>query len=123
MSDQPRSDQPGPDQPAPDQPVARDPAEPSTERLETPPPDAPPPPPQARKAPGRFGRLARHRATQLVAAGLAGLVIGGGVVALVGDDEDRPARGFRTAPYFDHGWAPPGPHRPGWGPRWDEPGR
>ncbi|WP_367128976.1 hypothetical protein [Saccharothrix sp. HUAS TT1] len=36
--------------------------------------------------------MVRHRATQLVAVGLLGLVLGGGIVALL--DRDRPRHGF-----------------------------
>ncbi|WP_143091510.1 hypothetical protein [Lentzea albida] len=49
----------------------------------------PPPPPAATPAaavpagPGRGRRFVRHRATQLVAVGLLGLVLGGGIVGAV----------------------------------------
>ncbi len=50
--------------------------------------EAPPPPPPAAATPvaagpGRVRRFAGHRATQLVAVGLLGLVLGGGVVGAV----------------------------------------
>lgn len=43
----------------------------------------PPPPPSGRAT---IGRVVRHRATQLVAVGLLGLVLGGGIVALADRD-------------------------------------
>ncbi|MFC6088763.1 hypothetical protein [Saccharothrix lopnurensis] len=46
-----------------------------------------PPPPTAPRR--RFGRVVRHRATQLVAVGLLGLVLGGGLVALLDRDHHR----------------------------------
>jgi len=49
-----------------------------------PPPAATPAPPAAVPAPrGRARRFAGHRATQLVAVGLLGLVLGGGIVGAV----------------------------------------
>ncbi|TCO49804.1 hypothetical protein [Actinocrispum wychmicini] len=66
---------------------------------------APPPPPPYHappRPPGGFGRFVRHRATQIVAAGLAGLVIGGGAIALInhgGNGRPVPAHGFRGDGY------------------------
>ncbi|GAB2785161.1 hypothetical protein GCM10027199_70990 [Amycolatopsis magusensis] len=46
------------------------------------------------RKPGGFGRFVRHRATGLVAAGLAGLLVGGGIVGLVAaSDHDGPRDG------------------------------
>ncbi|MFD9705848.1 hypothetical protein [Lentzea sp. NPDC059081] len=77
--------QPAPQQPAPQQPTA---AQPTAEHAAAAPP--PPPPPAAGvpvtavpAQPGRVRRFAGHRATQLVAVGLLGLVLGGGVVGAV----------------------------------------
>jgi hypothetical protein len=73
--------------------------------------EAPPPPPAqtaAARTPGGFGRFVRHRATQIVAAGLAGLVIGGGAVALISHDgpRGRDNYGYHAprghGPYWDH---------------------
>ncbi|QFZ21924.1 hypothetical protein [Saccharothrix syringae] len=71
--------EPPPQSPRPPQPAAEQPAEP------VPPPVAPRPATRA-----GFGRFARHRATQLVAVGLLGLVLGAGIVALAGRDGHRP---------------------------------
>ena len=104
-SNEPQAAQPAPDQattplpaeapatpgqqPAPDQPAAT---------AAEPPPAAPQPAPTAAEAPpaaapipsaaapasrGRVRRFAGHRATQLVAVGLLGLVLGGGIVGAV----------------------------------------
>ncbi|WP_329790219.1 hypothetical protein V1227_39775 [Lentzea sp. DG1S-22] len=62
-------------QPAPDQPAA-----------EPPPPAAATPSVAVPARPGRVRRLAGHRATQVVAAGLLGLVLGGGIVGAVAAD-------------------------------------
>ncbi|GAA0209819.1 hypothetical protein GCM10010492_04510 [Saccharothrix mutabilis subsp. mutabilis] len=48
------------------------------------------PPPRRSSAVGRF---ARHRATQLVAVGLLGLVLGGGIVSMVDHDRGHDRRG------------------------------
>ncbi|ALG11756.1 hypothetical protein [Kibdelosporangium phytohabitans] len=82
-----------------------------------PPPPPPPPPPVAARTPGGFGRFVRHRATQIVAAGLAGLVIGGGVVALVDRDGPRGRDNYGYHGRFDDR----GPR--GGGPYWDRPDR
>lgn len=64
--------------------------------------------------PGRARRVVRHPVTHLVAAGLVGILIGGGAVALLDDayrgdreparaafeDERRPGEGFRMHPRF-----------------------
>ncbi|CAM3882081.1 hypothetical protein KIPE111705_29780 [Kibdelosporangium persicum] len=75
----------------------------------------PPVPPVPPRTPGRFGRFARHRATQLVAAGLAGLVIGGGAVALIDRDGPR-GRDYYGYHQFDRG---PRGNGPGWDQRPD----
>jgi hypothetical protein len=84
-----------------------------------PPPSAAayPPPYTASPSPGRFQRFARHRATHLVAAGLAGVIIGGGVVALA-DHVAGPGPGWRGGPPPAAQYHHPGPDRPGrpWGP-------
>lgn len=73
----------------------------------------PPQEPQEPQEPSRFGRAAGSKTTALVAAGLAGVLIGAGTMALIaftGDDDrddrdDRPARAemYRhgDGPYFD----------------------
>jgi hypothetical protein len=65
-------------------------------------------PPEPARDEGRARRFVGHRATPIVAAGLAGLLIGGGTMALIaytGDDDRRPrAEVFRDGddgPYFD----------------------
>lgn len=103
---------------ASDAPTVETPQEqPVTEAAETtetkaeapagPPPFAPPPPgyqpayPQQPRQPGKFRRFAGHRATQTVAAGVLGLVLGGVIVG--------------AATGFGHGGGPrdgrPGIHR------------
>ncbi|MEU7524539.1 hypothetical protein AB0A74_02245 [Saccharothrix sp. NPDC042600] len=62
------------------------------------PPSHNPPPPghTGFPPPGRssaVGRFARHRATQLVAVGLLGLVLGGGIVSMVDHDRGHDRRG------------------------------
>ncbi|USX52376.1 hypothetical protein [Lentzea sp. HUAS12] len=94
---EPSNDEPQAARPAPDQattPLPADPA-PSATAAQAPPAAAqapagpPPPPPAATPAaavpagPGRGRRFVRHRATQLVAVGLLGLVLGGGIVGAV----------------------------------------
>ncbi|MBM7862701.1 hypothetical protein [Lentzea nigeriaca] len=68
---------PGP-QPAAEQPAAAGPQAPAAPQAaaQVPPPAAPAPP-------GRVRRFAGHRATQLVAAGLLGLILGGGIVGAI----------------------------------------
>ncbi|MET9226527.1 hypothetical protein [Lentzea sp. NPDC003310] len=77
---------PTPQQPAPPHPAPADtPAATSAEA----PAGPPPPPPAATPSaavptpPGRGRRFVRHRATQLVAVGLLGLVLGGGIVGAI----------------------------------------
>ncbi|GAA1289853.1 hypothetical protein [Saccharothrix xinjiangensis] len=70
---QPPAERPAGEQPTAAQPTAAQPA--------------PPPPPVAPQR--RFGRVVRHRATQLVAVGLLGSVLGGGLVALLDRDRHR----------------------------------
>lgn len=76
------------------------------------PPEEPPPaaPPQEPREPSRFRRAAGSKTAALVAAGLAGVLIGAGTMALIaftGDDDrdDRRSRAemFRDGdgPYFD----------------------
>ncbi|KZB81671.1 hypothetical protein [Amycolatopsis regifaucium] len=87
------------------------PAEPETPAAA---PAGPPPgwvpAPQAPPAKGGFRRFAGHRATQLVAVGVLGFLLGGGVigtaVGLASRDGDRP--GFSRE---HHGSAGPGGHR------------
>ncbi|MFE2751825.1 hypothetical protein ACFXGA_07445 [Actinosynnema sp. NPDC059335] len=64
--------------------------------------------------------MVRHRATQLVAVGLLGLVLGGGIVALVDHDRrphygvghDRPGHGRFEERFDKRGdWGPRGPER------------
>ncbi|HUQ60184.1 hypothetical protein [Lentzea sp.] len=73
---QPTAPQPTAAQPeaAPQHPAAEHPA------AAPPPPAAAAPVAVAPAAPGRVRRFAGHRATQLVAVGLLGLVLGGGIV-------------------------------------------
>ncbi|MEU4805870.1 hypothetical protein [Actinosynnema sp. NPDC023587] len=66
----PRSDTPQSEAPRAEAPQA------AAGQQHIPPPHVPP------TTRGGFGRFARHRATQLVAVGLIGLVLGGGLVAL-----------------------------------------
>ncbi|ANN21269.1 hypothetical protein SD37_40655 [Amycolatopsis orientalis] len=87
--------------------TAKKPAEPETPAAaHTGPPPVPPAPP----AKGGFRRFAGHRATQLVAVGVLGFVIGGGVigtaVGLAAHHGDRP--GFSRG---HHGSAGPGGYR------------
>ncbi|MFI9812017.1 hypothetical protein [Saccharothrix variisporea] len=93
MPDQPHPEG-TPDQPTPAGPTAEQPAEAHAAGAE-PPPAAPPaadhPTPPRRGA--AVGRFARHRATQLVAVGLLGLVLGGGFVALLDHDRGHDRRG------------------------------
>jgi hypothetical protein len=114
-----------PDQPVPGEQAqtAQSAAEPAAQANQTaesgaaaPPPPPPPAPPYQQPAqPGGFGRFVRHRATQIVAAGIAGLLIGGAGVALIshGGGHDRP--GFY---YRGDGRGPGG----GFGPYRDGPG-
>ncbi|MEU0878420.1 hypothetical protein ABZ345_07490 [Lentzea sp. NPDC005914] len=73
--------QPAPAQPDPGHPAATA-AEPSPAAAPVP-PAAAPVPPAAPARPGRARRFAGHRATQLVAVGLLGLVLGGGIVGAI----------------------------------------
>lgn len=104
----------------PDNPSQREPSE--EERPATPPP--PPQPDQEATAvlpetgdagprpEGRVRQFVGHRATQIVAAGIAGLLIGGGAVALL--DRDHRDRHFPRGAYsygqFDRGEGPPRLH-------------
>lgn len=83
----------------------------------TPPPPGAhyPPPYAAAPPPGGFQRFARHRATQLVAAGLAGVIIGGGAVALA-DHVAGPGPGWRGGPPPAARYHHPGPPDRPWGP-------
>ncbi|PSL53445.1 hypothetical protein B0I31_109235 [Saccharothrix carnea] len=78
---------------APGEPVAARPAtaegEPAAAQPTPPHPAYAPPPPGKGAA---LGRIVKHRATQLVAVGLLGLVLGGGIVALA-DRDHRPRYG------------------------------
>lgn len=89
----------------------------------------PPPPPhvaaagpeQATAPPPRkrFRQVVAHRATQLVAVGVLGLIIGGGLVALLDHDGYRGGHGRPGFSRMDERGAPgpaprPGPHGPGW---------
>lgn len=73
-------------------------------------PAAPPPVPQTPPRKGGFRRFAGHRATQLVAVGALGFLLGGGIVGtavgLASRDGDRP--GF-SREHRGHGG--PGAHR------------
>ncbi|MEV6236858.1 hypothetical protein [Lentzea sp. NPDC051838] len=83
--------QPAPEQPAataaptvPDQqPVPDQPAATAAEAPPAASPAAPIPSAAAPARPGRARRFAGHRATQLVAVGLLGLVLGGGIVGAI----------------------------------------
>ncbi|CCH30334.1 hypothetical protein ABZ816_17370 [Actinosynnema sp. NPDC047251] len=107
MADQPEGNQPnrplptgatpeppaGPTPPTPDTPPATPPPAAEEPAAEQPagPPYVPPPAGAASSAPGGgFGRFARNKATQLVAVGVIGLVLGGGLVALSDRDGHRP---------------------------------
>lgn len=95
-----------PERPAdPVEPV--DPADPPPPAEETVTmPQEPAAPAAAPTGPTRFRRAASHRATPIVAAALAGVLVGGGVMALIAytgdgrDRDDRPARAemFRDGP-------------------------
>ncbi|PRY40310.1 hypothetical protein CLV43_10644 [Umezawaea tangerina] len=70
---------------------------------------------------GRFRRVAAHRGAQLVAVGVLGLIIGGGVVALL--DHDGYGRGPGRVGISRMDERGPGP-RVGHGPRgWENHGR
>ncbi|SDZ40798.1 hypothetical protein SAMN05421504_11578 [Amycolatopsis xylanica] len=110
---------------------AAQPEHPVTETAETkaeapagPPPVAGPPPgyqaayPQQPREPGKFKRFAGHRATQLVAVGVLGLVIGGGIVgAATGFGHGHGPRDGRAGIHRQHDGFPGGPgfHGPGRG--------
>jgi len=91
-------------------------------------PVGPPPPPTEAAGPAyatappprrRFRQVAAHRATQLVAVGVLGLIIGGGVVALLDHDGYGRGHGRPGISRMDQRGAPPhapGPRGPGgWG--------
>jgi hypothetical protein len=79
-------------QPAPEQPAAAQPhpAAPEPAAAQAPPaaavPAEPIPSAAAPASRGRVRRFAGHRATQLVAVGLLGLVLGGGIVGAIAAD-------------------------------------
>ncbi|MGH3434700.1 MAG: hypothetical protein ACRDQB_17880 [Thermocrispum sp.] len=97
-----------PDPPAsgdlpPERPAAQPPPPPradETSELAEPAPAGPPGPTPA----GRTRRIASHRATPIAAAALAGVLVGGGVMALIaytGDDDDRDGRPGRVEMFRD----------------------
>lgn len=104
-----------PDNPThPDQPASGElpPEPPRADDTAVLPPEEPPPaaPPQEPQEPSRFRRAAGSKTAALVAAGMAGVLIGAGTMALIaftGDDDrdDRSPRAemFRhgDGPYFD----------------------
>jgi hypothetical protein len=95
----------------PAQPAAADTSPPAEQPPTTPPPPATPVPVAAEPAgPGRFRRFAGARATQLVAAGLVGLLLGGLAVGLV--DNARDDRDGGPAAVREHR-GPGGPFGPG----------
>ncbi|MFD8500762.1 hypothetical protein [Amycolatopsis sp. NPDC059657] len=120
------------EQAASDAPTVETPKEqPVTETAETkaeapagPPPVAAPPVyqaayPQQPPQPGKFKRFAGHRATQLVAVGVLGLVIGGGIVgAATGFGHGGGPRDGRQGVHRHYDGAPGGPgfRGPGRGP-------
>jgi hypothetical protein len=70
----------------------------------------------------RFRQVAAHRATQLVAVGVLGLIIGGGLVALLDHDGYRGGGHGRPGVSRMDDRGAPGP-RGDHGPRWDDHGR
>ncbi|MCS7483232.1 hypothetical protein ACFFQW_37715 [Umezawaea endophytica] len=134
---QPTAEQPAPqptvEQPAAPQPTAEQPTPPPAPEAAPQQPvttasaaEAPPGPPPAAApvyatAPRRgFRQVAAHRATQLVAVGVLGLIIGGGLVALLDRDGYRGGHGRPGISRMDdRGPGPRGDH----GPRWDDHGR
>ncbi|QFU93131.1 hypothetical protein [Amycolatopsis sp. YIM 10] len=111
---QPGTGQPGVEQPTAAQAAAGQPTAEQTAAHQAGPAghQAPPPGWAPVKAPGRFRRVVRHRATGLVAVGLAGVLVGGGVVGLITAlDHDGPRDGRPgIAREFGDG---PGRHRAG----------
>ncbi|MBN6037167.1 hypothetical protein [Amycolatopsis sp. 195334CR] len=93
--------QPGPAQSGGEQQTSAHQAGPATAHQGPPPGWAP-----TKAPPGKFGRFVRHRATGLVAVGLAGVLVGGGVVGMIaafshdGPRDGRPgiAREFGDGP-------------------------
>ncbi|WNV88823.1 hypothetical protein [Umezawaea sp. Da 62-37] len=112
--------EPQPVQPAA-QPVAEQPAQPTVNAAEAP-AAGPAPQPATAGPPARFRRVAAHRGAQLVAVGVLGLIIGGGVVALLDHDGyGRGGPGRAGMSRMDHRGPGPGPDR---GPRgWENHGR
>jgi hypothetical protein len=114
---QPLPATPPPAQPDPagDQPAAQPASEPAATAAEPPPSTAATPSDRRARVRGFVG----HRATQLVAVGLLGLILGGGIVALADRDDHRggPGRGDDRGhhKFYDRG---PGP-----GPDFDRPRR
>lgn len=89
----PQAAAPDPAAPEPPRPQVEQPTreiDPSAKNETTSAAEAPTPPPVSQPVPSgrraKFGRFTRHRATGLVAAGLLGLVIGGGLVAVFDHD-------------------------------------
>lgn len=129
---QPRAEQPTTPLPATDPQPAQptDPEHVATASAAEPPPpgSATPPPHVAAAGPAyatappprrRFRQVVAHRATQLVAVGVLGLIIGGGLVALLDHDGYRGNHGRPGISRMDDRGAPgpaprPGPHGPGW---------
>jgi hypothetical protein len=105
---------PGP-QPTPEHPVtpgpqstAEHPAAPAPQSTSEHPAAAPIPPAAPVAGPGRVRRFAGHRATQLVAVGLLGLVLGGGIVGAVAANRlDHSGPGHIRM--YDRGERGPGP--------------
>ncbi|WP_447002972.1 hypothetical protein ACRAKI_25095 [Saccharothrix isguenensis] len=88
----------GPAEPAAAQQAAGPPGEPSTAGHPAP---GVPHPAHSQTAPGKdavVGRVVKHRATQLVAVGLLGLVLGGGIVAAADRDHHHYGVGFDGPP-------------------------
>ncbi|MEU7477698.1 hypothetical protein AB0A63_17035 [Lentzea sp. NPDC042327] len=107
---EPPRNEPPEDRPAADQPTTPHRAPPQPDPAAATPAAAPPPPaPPVTRS--RLRGFARHRATQLVAVGLLGLVLGGGIVGAVTanrfDDRGGPGhhrvhdRGERGPDRFD----------------------
>ncbi len=111
---------------APPPAAGTEPAEPVTTASAAEAP-AGPPPVHATAPRRRFRQVAAHRATQLVAVGLLGLVIGGGFVALLDRDGHRGgAHGRPGISRMDDRGGPGGPGPRGdrdRGPGWDDHGR
>jgi hypothetical protein len=121
MSDEPKKPAEPVDPDKPTVPDAQPAAGPTPDAAPDPtPPPPPPPPPPAATGPGGFGRFVRHRATHLVAVGLAGLIIGGGVVALVAANDEDGQQGPESR-HGGYGYEK-GPRGggPGWDRHWDD---